>query len=171
MVESHIEPETGTGYVILLPNQSLSWRANQLLLTAAGAVLGTGALAFSLAGFWPIAPFAGLEFLALAMALYTTKLRQQHREVISFTDEEVLVQRGRDQPDEEIRFPRPWSRFVILSGGHRFAPRRVMLRCHNRQIELARALNESDKDLLISHLRDATRTYPESADSTTSGGC
>lgn len=171
MVESHIEPETGTGHLILLPNQSLSWRGNQLLLTAAGTVLGAGALAFSLAGFWLIAPFAGLEFLALATALYVTKLGQQYREVISFTDNEVLIQRGRDQPVEEIRFPRPWSRFVILSGGNRFTPRRVMLRCHDRQVEVARALNESDKELLISHLRDATRIYPGTAPSTITGGC
>lgn len=171
MVESHIEPETGTGYVILLPNQSMSWRGNQLLLTAAGGVLGLGAVAFSLAGFWVIAPFAGLEFVALTAAIYLTKLRQQHREVISFTDDEVLVQRGRHQPIEEIRFPRPWSRFVILPGAARSAPRRVVLRCHNRQVELAQSLNESDKDLLIAHLRDATRTYPGAWPTSSAPGC
>jgi uncharacterized membrane protein len=171
MVESHIEPESGTGYLILRPNQSLSWRGTQLVLAAAAAALGGVALAFGLAGFWPIAPFAGLELLALTTALYLSQLRQQQREVISFTDDEVMVQRGRIRPDAEVRFPRPWSRFVILPGGTRFAPRRVILRCHNRQVELARSLNESDKDLLISHLRDATRTYPGPRDNTSAPPC
>lgn len=150
-----MRPDRGTGYLLVVPNQSLSWRGNKLFIAATGAVLLSLAGYFAIYGLWLIIPFAGLELAALWAALYYTSLRQQCREVIAFTESEVVFQRGRHSPRREIRLPRYWSRFIIRDCGT-WAPKRLWLRCHDRQVELAARLGAEEKDNLIRMLRDIT---------------
>lgn len=151
-----MRPDKGTGYLLVVPHQSLSWQGNKVFIAATGLILLTMAVYFALYGLWLILPFAGIELAGLWVALYYTSLRQQCREVIRFTETEVVVQRGRYTPRGEVRLPRHWSRFIIRDCGD-WAPKRLWLRCHNRQVELAARLGADEKDHLIHMLRDITK--------------
>lgn len=163
MIESHLQ--ANTGYLLLEPNRSLSWRGNKWLLASVGVIMGTSSTGFALLGLWPILPFAGIELMALATALYFTALKQRYREVITFTDSEVLLQRGRSHPEEEYRFPRQWANFIVRISPYRAHPPRLMLRCHGREVEVGRCIGEDEKERLIAALRAVThRGVPELAD-------
>lgn len=155
MIQSHLQADTG--YLLLEPNRSLSWRGNQWLLVAVGLILGISSTGFALLGLWVVLPFAGLELMALASALYLTALNQRYREVITFTESEVLLQRGRRRPEEEFRFPRQWASFIVRVSPYRAHPPKLLLRCHGREIEVGRCVGEDEKERLINALRTATR--------------
>jgi uncharacterized membrane protein len=155
VIENHMRDDRGTGYLLVVPNQSLSWHGNKVFIAVTGAILLTLAVYFALYGLWLIVPFAGLELAGLWAALYYTSLRQQCREVIRFTETEVVVQRGRHRPRGEVRLPRHWSRFIIRDCGT-WAPKRLWLRCHDRQVELAARLGADEKECLIGMLREIT---------------
>lgn len=156
MIENHLQPETGTGYLLLCPNRSLSWQGNKRLLAALAALMLGASAGFAALGLWLILPFAGLELLALTAALYATSRRQYDREVIVFTDAEIRLERGRLRPVETLRVPRGRARFVVRPSPYRSHPRRVMLRCHGREVELARWLGEEERGELIRALRAFT---------------
>lgn len=155
MVENHVRPGSGNGYLLVIPHQSMSWSANKHFLLVTGLILLTLAIFFAMHGLWLILPFAGLELAALGWSLYYTALRLQCREVITFTDSEVVVQRGRHGPQDEVRLPRHWSRFVVRDCGE-WTPKRLWLRCHDREVELAARLTAEEKDKLIGYLRAIT---------------
>jgi len=156
MIENHMLPERGTGYLLIGPSPSLSWQGNKLFLLATACVVLTLPVYFLLQGLWLILPFAGLELAVLWGALYYTSLRQHRREVLAFTETEVVLQSGRRLLRHEIRLSRHWSRFVVRDGGQ-WSPRRLWLRCHDREFELASALDAMEKESLIHLLEDITR--------------
>jgi uncharacterized membrane protein len=171
MVESHLEPETGTGYVLTAPNPSLSWQGNRWVLISLATLLGVACLGFSLLGLWLVIPFAGLELAVVWGALRITALHAQYREVIRFTHDEVIVQRGRKGPSEEHRFPRAWSQFVLQRPASRMQDPRLVLRSHGREIELGRRLGSADLEALLGELHAAVRAapYPGPAPRTVAG--
>jgi uncharacterized membrane protein len=160
MIESHLQSETGTGYIIITPNRSLSWRGNRWVVVSLGVLLGFSCLGFSLLGLWLVIPFAGLELAVVWGALYLTTRRAQYQEVVRFTPDEVIVERGRKRPDEKFHFQRAWSRFVLVRPASRLQRLRLVLRSHGREIEIGRRLAEADLEDLLSHLRDAVRSAP-----------
>lgn len=159
MIENHVSPGKGTGYLLVVPHASMTWQDNKVVIAVVGLMLaGTGTVA-ALNGLWLILPFAGAELLGLSLVLYLTQLGQQQREVIAFTESEVVVQRGRHSPDEEIRLPRHWSHFVVGTSADPWRPPRLALRYRDREIELARRLGAQEKDQLIAHLRAITANF------------
>jgi len=156
VIENHMLPNKGTGYLLVAPSPSLSWHGNKLFIGATALVVLTLPMYFLTQGLWLILPFAGLELAGLWAALYYTSLRQHSREVIAFTPSEVVLQRGQHLPRREVRLPRYWSRFVVRDAGQ-WAPRRLWLRCHDREFELAARLDIQEKETLIHLLEDITR--------------
>lgn len=157
MIENQLQ--SGLGHLLLTPNRSLSWQGNKLLLVSVGLILIATTAGFATMGAWMIAPFAGLELLALFLGLYITALRQHDREVLTFTPSEVCLQRGRLHPHQEFRFPREWARFIVRTSPYRAHPRRLLLRCHGREVEVARYLSEDDREALIAELRTVVQSH------------
>ncbi len=160
MVESHLHADSGNGYLLLTPHLSLSWEGNKTLLWFTGLLLLVTSGGFALTGLWLVLPFAGAELLALGTALYVTSLGRRQREVIVLTDSEVILQRGRERPDHEIRLPRHWSRFVVRECPRDWYPLRLLLCHHNREIEIGSRLSLEEKRELIGHLLRVTNMLP-----------
>ena len=72
-------------------NQSLSKRGNQMFFLTTCCVSFAIALAFAWQGLWLIVPFAGIEMLALGLALYWCLKRLSRVETITVSDKEVSL--------------------------------------------------------------------------------
>lgn len=159
MIENFIKPGEHTGYLQLTPEPSLSWRGNIQVLVGFTLLLTGISYFFASRGLWLIAPFAGAEILVLILALYLTRLAQTQREVIVFTESEVLVQHGRQRIQSEVRLPRYGSHFVVRGGINAWHPPRVLLRCRGQEIELAARFSTLEKEKLIAQLREITAKF------------
>jgi len=129
----------------ICPNCSLSVR---------GAVMFFGSLCFvsfgiagmlAIQGFWPILPFAGLEMLALGLALKISLGRRFHRQTITVTDEQVSIE-SRDRVDtSQVVFPRHWAQVKLRRPASRLHPSRLTIESHGRQCELGSFLTEAER--------------------------
>lgn len=132
------------GYIVM-PNRAMSWRALvTVYLIIAATTLSIGAL-FFWQGLTLILPFSGLEVLLLGAGLYITAWRGGLREVILFTDDMILVERGHHGPEEVHRFQRAWAKIVLERSWNSWYPSRLLLRSHGQQIEIGRFLNEQER--------------------------
>jgi len=160
MIERHWNEETGTGHWSLLPNRSLSWQANKLLWWLLGIPMLLIGLGLSWLGFWIVLPYTALAFLALGAGLYFTALRLCRREVVTLTDSEVIIQRGRRQVEQEVRLPRVWTQLVVRPGYTPSHAPRIALRSHGRELEFAAELNADERGLCAASLRAALPKRP-----------
>jgi uncharacterized membrane protein len=129
----------------ICPNCSLSVR---------GAVMFFGSLCFvsfgiagmlAIQGFWPILPFAGLEMLALGLALKVSLGRRFHRQTITVTDEQISIE-SRDRLDSsQVVFPRHWAQVKLRRPASRLHPSRLTIESHGRQCELGSFLTEAER--------------------------
>ena len=138
--------------VLLTPNRSLNWHGNVrvwLCLFAVSAVIATG---FSLAGAWVIIPFAGLELLALAVAIYLTSRDCQRREVLTIDDTDIHVEKGIQRKQAEWVLPRRYARLRIDAPEHPFAPAKLALTHRDTDVPLGQFLNIDDTAILVDWL-------------------
>ena len=129
----------------ICPNCSLSVR---------GAVMFFGSLCFvsfgiagmlAIQGFWPILPFAGLEMLALGLALKVSLGRRFHRQTITVSDDQVSIE-SRDKVDtSQVVFPRHWAQVKLRRPASRLHPSRLTIESHGRQCELGSFLTEAER--------------------------
>lgn len=143
--------------IVIRPNSNFTGRgAFWLFCAMAIPVLGVG-LAWALRGYWLILPFAGLELVVLGIALAITVRRGRYREVIRFGESHVRVRRGYLGRQEQVEFPRPWTRAWIEPGASPALPGRLFLGAGGMSCELAACLTEEERQSLCRRLRELTR--------------
>ncbi len=142
----HFRPDdnSGSGFIVM-PNRAMSWSALVTIYLMITTVTLTVGVTFYLLGYTLILPFSGLEVLALGIALYISAWRGGVQEVILFTDDSVLVERGHRQPEQRYEFQRAWVNFVLERSWNSWYPSRLLLRSHGRQLEIGRFLNEQER--------------------------
>jgi uncharacterized membrane protein len=153
MIDVFYDIHTHHGHIVLQPNRAASWRVNRLfLIVLAVLCLGIGGV-FALFGAWLILPFAGLEVLAVTVRVCYVFNRNRRQEVVRFSETEVVVETGRHVPQQAWRCQRPWCRLQLVATSHPWYPPRLILRCHQREIELGGFLNQADRHELHGHLQ------------------
>ena len=158
MIRIEIDSQTHSEQIILCPNLSPNWRANQYLLYLVATLALGIAIGFALQGAWLILPFAGLEVIALFSLVYLVAHRCQCMEVIHIREEEVVVEQGRNAPDKVWRSQRFFTRLQIVKSGHPWYPNKVVLRGRESEVEVGVFLNDNEKQRLIAQLRHALNT-------------
>lgn len=138
-------------YFVIRPNSSLSWRGNQLFFAGMAAVSFTIAGGFAWLGLWPVLPFAGLEMLILAFALYRCALRAEDREIVSIGADTIEVTVERRRLERRFRFNRVWARLVLIRAAHRGC--RIVIRSHGREVEIGACLTDGERRQLANAIR------------------
>lgn len=77
----------------LSPHASLSYRGQIILLAGLGGVSFIVSAFFVLRGYWPMAPFLGLDFAMLAFAFHLSRRRERSCEQIVVSPGEIIVRR------------------------------------------------------------------------------
>lgn len=132
--------------------------ARRLLLGTAAASLPI-ALCFSAIGAWPVLPFAGLELLALWLALQHLGRHANDEERICVNESVISVtQRTHGWIGEHTvhhEFSRHWVQLRIERppdhGGARSL--RLLLRSHGHEVEIGRMLTEEQKRAFARQLK------------------
>lgn len=147
--------------LVLRPNLSLSWLQAKLFLVVAALVLVGLAAGFTMAGFWPVAPLAGAEWLALAAAFYLVQRRGHRMEVVSLRAGRVAVEKG-SGPSRAARwdFPRGWVQVRLRRSRVHGHPSRLVLAMHGEEVALGDFLAEEERQQAAELLR---RTLVRSA--------
>ena len=143
--------------IVARPDRSSSWRANLLLLYALAVPSLGAAIAFALAGAWPILPLAGLELLALGAALYCVNLKMQYRHVITLDKDVVTIDKGFKTPRESYSLQREAAGMTIVPEAHPWESPELAVHDRNRTVTLGEFLGREDQLRLIELLRGELR--------------
>lgn len=154
MVAIHEGP-TGEGTrFVLRPDFGGRWRHTVRLYLSLVVTSLTVALFFTLLGFWPVLPWAGVELAALGAALYVSARRGAVREVVRILDAAVVVERGLHRPDARHEFDRYWSVVELSRPQSRWYPSRLLIRSGARSLELGDFLQEEERRALARQLAE-----------------
>jgi uncharacterized membrane protein len=154
MIVSEFDETQVRGRIVLQPNHSWTWRANVLLVGTLMAVSGSVATLFAYQGMWLVVPFTFLEMLLLLACLYYCVRRTHLQEVLTFSPQHVVFERGVRRPQKCQEFERYFARFVVEAPSHPWYRKRIALRSHGRDLEIGSFLGSADKDRLIGTLQD-----------------
>jgi len=154
-----ITERPGSGWrIVLQPNRSISWHGTIVFYLILAAVSFTVAGGLAVLGYWLVLPFAGLEMIALAAALYAAARYCWQREVISVDSEGIRIERGHRRPGEPLDLPRLWSRAELECPSHPWRPSRLLIRGGGSEVEVGRFLNEEERVRLAESLRRVLAT-------------
>jgi len=138
---------------ILRPNRSLTWRQNVWVFGFFCLVTLAIALPLAAMGFWLVLPFAGLELLAVGTGLYLVTCRCHEREVICIAADSIRIERGRLRPQQRWVLSRTWARVELQDCPRHWYPSRLLIRAHNRTVEIGRFLAEEERHQLARELK------------------
>jgi uncharacterized membrane protein len=142
---------------VIQPNRSMSWRHLLLAYLGISAVVVTIGLCSLSAGLPLVLPFSGLEVIVLGAAFYVTAWRGGIRQIITISNDRVVVEAGRTGPETREEFQRQWAGVVLEQSPNSWYPSHLYLRSHGRQVEIAVFLNEQERRGLAVELRKALR--------------
>lgn len=142
------------------PNCSLSWARTKALFAFFAACLLVVAWWFASLGAWMVLPFAGLELAVLGAGLYFSALAGHRREVIEIDAAELRVLRGGRRLAVIARLPRHWTRASLQADPRRWYPRRVLLTCGGKRLEVGAALVEAEREQLAAMLAERLGPRP-----------
>ena len=161
MVRVSIDKQGYTGHILLQPNISLSWRSNKRFIASLGILSMVIASYFTYHGFWVVMPFSGLEILFFAISIYIFFNRNNHREVLTFTADKVVIETGKQTPEKSYEYQRHWSQFHVRGDDKRDIPR-LSIKSHGRELELGAFLGYDEKIMLIEAIKNITRSFRQS---------
>jgi uncharacterized membrane protein len=153
MITSEFDERTGSGRIVLRPNRSWTWRANTVFVATLMVVSLSIGIGFTLQGMWVILPFTLLELGILTSCLYYCVRRTHVQEVLTFSADSLVVERGIRRPDVRLEFQRYFTRFFVESPRHPWYRRHVALRCRDTELEIGRFLRTEEVDDLVRQLR------------------
>lgn len=152
----------GTRQFELTPRCSLTPHTARIFV--ATVALGTFAIAgfFTLQGYWPILPFAGIEIALLMWAVRASMRKGSERETITITEDSVVVQRYTAQGGGSSVFPRHWVKVKLHAPLTALHPSRLNLESHGRTCEVGRFLTEDERRGLAVRLKQLVGNVNES---------
>lgn len=143
--------------IVARPNRSASWRANLWVLLALAVPSLLIAVSFAMLGAWPILPFAGLELLALAAALYYVNWKLEYRHVITVSDDSVRVDKGFYRPKQSWKFPRQGTGLAVVPEKHPWDGPELSVHDRHKSVTLGEFLNRDDSLKLLDLLKQEIR--------------
>lgn len=138
----------------LVPNHSLTTRSAVLFYLSIVAMPLVIASAFTIAGFWPILPFAGLEVALLGCALYWSMRKTRAREFVRVDERCVLIRKHEAGRDVELEFSRYWTQVRLVRPKATLRPSRLLLKSKGRSVEIGSFLTNDERDGLKHRLSE-----------------
>ncbi|KAA1194415.1 DUF2244 domain-containing protein [Pseudohalioglobus sediminis] len=149
--------------IVARPNQSASWRSNLYVLLAISVPSLGAAIGFTAMGAWPILPFAGLELLALAAALYYVNWKLQYRHVITLSEDSIRIDKGHYHPRQSWQFRRQVTGLSVIPEKHPWESPALTVHDRQQRVSVGEFLNRDDALALLELLRKEIRVDSYSA--------
>lgn len=158
MVTVSVDEKGLNGHILLQANLSLNWQQNVRLIISVCIVLLFISLLFSFQIGWLVLPYSGLEIILLSVSLYLFFHHYNYQEVIRFSKDQLIIERGNKHPDTSLVYQRRWSKFYIRKLSRNHNPT-VSLISHDKELELGAFLGYEDKQFFIENLKQITNRY------------
>ena len=153
MIAAHFDEGDRIGKIILRPNRSWTWRSNTYFISTLLTVSLAVATTFAMRGFWMVLPFSALEMGALIACLYYCVRRTHEQEVLTFSADELIVEKGHREPARIYHFTRFFTRFHVEPAAHPWHQNRIAVQTRDERIEIGRFLTQEEKTNLVKQLR------------------
>jgi uncharacterized membrane protein len=153
VIAAHYNECDRVGQIILRPNRSWTWRSNTYFISTLLTISLTVATTFALRGYWMVLPFSALEMGALIACLYYCVRRTHEQEVLTFSMDEVIIEKGHREPERTYRFTRFFTRIRIEPATHPWYQNRIAVETRDERVEIGRFLTPEEKARLIAQLR------------------
>lgn len=153
MITTEHDAASGLRRIVLRANASLTVREVHRILAVILLFMGMIGVFFTRLGAWPVLPFAGLEWLLLAICMKWTLARNAMQEVITLADGLLLLERGKVKPEQTYRFHCAWVALEWVRPDNRHHPNRLFLRSHGRSVEIGSFLTDSEREALAQELK------------------
>lgn len=158
MVTVSLDNSGYNGHILLEPNLSLSWKTNTRLFVILALITLFIAGIFFRQGGWLVILFSGAELLLIAISIYLFFCHYNHRELITFTPDKVVIERGRNSPEITSEYQRHWSKIHIQEHGLYDIPR-VCIKSHGKETELGDFLGYDEKIMFIETIENITHKF------------
>jgi uncharacterized membrane protein len=146
----------------LAPHRSLTTRGACLFVGGMAFVTFSVATVFTLQGFWPVLPFAGLEIALLAWVMRCSMMSGRERERIVVTVDSVTIEHRCAHGTQVSVFPRHWAKVKLHAPLAAHHPSRLTLESHGRACEVGRFLTEDARRSLAACLKQLVGNVNES---------
>jgi uncharacterized membrane protein len=150
---SNPAPETTERVLELSPRCSLTPKTARIFIGLVAAPTFAIATLFTVQGFWPVLPFAGLEIGLLVWAVRASMRTGLERETITISRDSVIVRHWDRRGVQSAVFPRHWSRVTLHAPLAALHPSRLVLESHGRACEVGRFLTEDERRSLAVRLQ------------------
>ncbi len=153
MIAAQFDESDRIGRIVLRPNRSWTWRSNTYFLFTLTTVSAIVASWFTLRGLWVVLPFSVLEMSVLAACLYYCVRRTHQQEVLTFSVDELVIEKGHQKPERTYHFSRFFARFLVEPAKHRWYEPRIAVQSRGERVEIGRFLTADEKANLVNQLR------------------
>ena len=130
----------------------MTWREAKFFVAGVSVACLAIGLYFWYLGYPMVLPFSGLEALAVAFAFYLVLAAGEHTEVVTITAGEVLVEKGKREPDQRVSFDRSWAKVTLKQSKNRWYPSKLLIGSHGKYIEVGHFLSEGERKSLAKML-------------------
>jgi uncharacterized membrane protein len=154
MTETSYPAKTLLARIQVSANCSLSRREAILFFGIVAVATLCVAGFFAAQGMWPILPFAGLELFVLGVALGVSLRRGDEFELITVISNKIVVERHGHRGIDSREFSRVWARVELRPSARRGHPSLLVIRSHDREMEIGRHLTEGARRDLHRRLVD-----------------
>jgi uncharacterized membrane protein len=158
MIETSFDKNSGLATIVLRPNNSASWLFNKQIVASLAAIGILTSSYFAFQGLWLILPFTAIVIGGLFLCLYIRLRANLDTEIITFDENDVLIERGRYHAEKTWRYHRSWAKIFVRNPKIRGHPKQIFIRSHGKELELGAFLNKKDKELLIKNLKNIVYT-------------
>jgi uncharacterized membrane protein len=148
--------------LVLTARCALTPRSARLFIASVAAATLAVAIFFTLQGFWPVLPFAGLELALLTWAVRASMRSGARRQTITITADSVTVERHDERGERLSVFPRHWVRVKLHAPLAALHPQRLVLESQGRSCEVGEFLTEDERRGLAARLKQLVGNMNES---------
>mgnify|MGYP002397223362 CR=1 FL=1 len=145
MAQSAAEQSDQMARFDIRPNSSLTPSGTWLFLGTAGIACLGPAVALLTQGFWPVLPFAGLEFTVLTAATWWSIRKGRYREVIIIRDSAVSVDKFSPTTHHHWESPIHWCRASLLGKKSGSNTQKLVLQAGMKSCEVASCCTDSER--------------------------
>ena len=133
----------------LKPNRSISWKGNLIFLLLISTPILIIAFGFLYVGAPIILPFAGLEILIVLFASYYVYQKTNKQEIITISQEKLIIEKGKFRPETSIEFIREWAYVFVERAKHPWYPVHIVISSKGQRVPVGEFLTDDDKKILI----------------------
>jgi uncharacterized membrane protein len=155
-------PNSAALLMQLRPRCSLTPATARMFITLVGGTTVAVATFFTLRGFWPVLPFAGLEVGLLAWATSMSMRNRRRLETIYIEADRITIRHIGLKGEAVSVFPRHWARVTLHAPPTALHPSRLLLESHGRAREVGRFLTEDERRALAVRLKQLVGNVNES---------